>query len=1280
MTPPPDSFQHRRLKRLFSSYTMNPPYPTRVLMGCCYSLIAGLCLPVSAAVRINEIMVDNPGRPNDPNALLDMDGNSPGWLELHNDGAAAVDLTGWSLSDDPALPAKWVFAAPVAPAAVATTIAAGGYKMVFCGGLARNIANVEPHPAFGLDNSGYVLLSQPDGNGGWLVVSRIGIPADGQNPAAPYPNQRKAVSFGFPSNNSSLAPVFFTSDTPGAANGAAGITEFCKDTHFDIDRGFYDAPFTLTITCATPGATIVYTLNGTLPSAANGTPAVSTAPATPVAAINITGTTIIRARAIMPGMGPSNVDTHTYLFASEVMTQSGPLASMGLSATDTHRWGTSGDNPRSPAGPDWAVETGDTQYPNAANRFTTGDLKSLPVVSVTTAWREAFGPNSTAPDYASTPVINRGFYVGQEIGVPNEGTDRFASFEFINPQGDPANPNAHRANAGDSWLNKGFQTDGNVHIFGGTSQLRWKSYKLSMRFKAQEDVNFNLYGDDASASQDTFILDARLNQAWLHATDATQRSRGDYVRDHVMADLQNHMGGHTFHTKPVHYFLNGLYWGLYLLHEKPDGKFMADYLGGKKDDWDVFKHSAAQGVDGNTVYGLVISSGLINPALALGSGNDASYFNCTSVKNYEDMLDTLGMGKVAPNPVVQLSTRAAFEAAAAKIDIPAFIDYILLNCVAANTDWPHKNYYASYHRTAPNPKWRWHSWDAEHVFRAESENTFTQGNWSGDGETGSRGPGAVMRRLSQNAEFRRMVADRAHHRLFNGGELSTAKLHAAFTKRLNEIDGVGIRGESARWGDNRSTAGRPYSYTTNGSFTTPTWTAEKTRILNTILPARGNLTAASNSALSNLKSFPGGGLYPATAAPGFRNNTSHTIQHGGLVAPGFTLEITNPAATGILYYTLDGSDPREAWTGAVGLLFPEGPVRSDPTPFLLGSSKMVNARVLNGSTWSALNTAFFSVGTEPASAANLVISELNYRPGAPGPAEIAAGFTQRSKFEFVELMNIGASSVSLDGVSFGAGLDFTFKAASAVSEIAPGQRVLVVADQAAFELRYGSGKPIAGTFQLGSNLDDSGEMISLLAANQSLIKSLFYNDKAPWPEAADGLGYSLVLIKPGTNPDHSLARNWRPSVSPSGTPGGSDTTSYTAWKTLHGITSDKDDDDGDGLINPMEYFLKTNPKAANNGAVLSGGIQTIEVDPGPGQPPAPGEYLIFSFQRDPGAEEVSYVLETSLDLATWTHQTDATVRVRVTPNPDGSLIELWRSATPVTGALRRYGRLRVTFP
>ena len=1243
-------------------------------------LLAAACLllPASlpAAVQINEFMVDNPGQPNDPNAKLDMDLNSPGWLELYNNGAATVDLTGWALSDDPAVPGKWVFAAPVAPATIPTTIAANSYKLVFCGGLERNVANVEPHTTFSLNDGGYVLLSQPNGMGGWTTVSQFGVPAAGMTPAAPYPNQRKAVSYGYPSNNSAAAPVFFENDTPGVANGAAGVTAFCKDTLFSVDRGFYDAPFTLTITCVTPGATIAYTVNGNIPSPTSGTqvPAAD-AVSTPVATINITGTTIIRARAWKSGLGMSNVDTQTYLFAAQVLTQTGPLPSMGLTTNDTHPWGTTGGSIRVPAGPDWAVESGATQYPNVANRLTADDLKRLPVVSVVTAWREAFGPNSAAPEYAATPVNNRGFYVGSEIGVAQEGADRYCSLEYINPDKDPANPNAHRASINDPWINKGFQIDGNVHIFGGTSQQRWKSYKLSMRFKAQENVNFPLYGDDASASQDTLILDARLNQSWNHGTDATQRSRGDYTRDHVMSDLQNNMGGLSTHAQPVHYFLDGLYWGLYILHEKPDAKCMADYRGGDKSDWDVFKHSAAASVDGNDIYGLTVASGLINPALPLGSTADASFRNCTSLKNYEDMLDLLGLGRVAPNPVPVMTTQAALEAAATKIDIPDYMDYILLNCVASNSDWPHKNYYASYKRTDPNAKWRWHSWDAEHVFRAESENTFTQGNWNGDSDTGSRGPGAIMRKLAQNAEFRLWFADRAHKRLFNNGALSTSALVATFTKRLNEIDPWGIRGESARWGDGRSTAGQPYSYTTNSPFTTPTFTAERTRILNTILPARGSLTAASNSALANLKAFAGGALYPAVAAPEFRNNATDLVQHGGMVPGSFTLKIFNGVAGSILYYTLDGSDPRTAWTGV-----PNPAALTSTTPFVLGTSKTVKARVLSAGTWSALNEAFFSVGTEPASAANLVVSEINYRPGAPTLAEETAGFTQRSKFEYIELMNIGANGVNLDGVRFGAGLDYTFGPASAIRELAPGERVLVVGNQAAFDLRYGAGKPVAGTFQFGSNLDDSGEQLQLFATSGSIIKDFAYNDKAPWPAAADGDGWSLVLIKPATNPDHSLAQNWRPSTLTGGNPGTGDTASYAAWKTANGITDDYADDDKDGTPNCEEFFYKTNPASATSRPAFTGSVQTLSVDPGPGLPPVPGDFLTLTFDRDPAAEEVTYIPQISTDLANWSNSMADLLRVSVTPNPDGTQTELWRSTVPAPGDLRRYGRVRITVP
>ena len=1237
-----------------------------ILLRTAFTALASLSLPgtASASVQINEIMVDNPGRPNDPNALLDMDGNSPGWIELHNPTGAAINLTGWALSDDPANPGKWVFAAPVAPATTPTTVPANGYRIVFCGGIARNVANVEPHTTFRLDDSGVITLSQPDGSGGWTVVSRLGTATQ------PYPNQRRGVGYGRPANNPAADPVFFLSDTPGAANAASGVTDFCADTKFSVDRGFHDAPFTLTITSATPGATIAWTLNGNVPGPGVGTHAPAPDALTPpTATLTISGSTIVRAVAWKTGMGPSRPDTHTYIFPAQVLTQSGPLASMGLNANDTFPWGTTGGDLRSPAGPDWAVETGATQFPNPANRFTADDLKRLPVMSLVMPWRECFGPNTSAPDYAATPVDRRGMYVGAEVQAPNERSPRFASLELINPDADADAPNARR----------GFQVDGRVHVFGGTSQNRWKSYKLSMNFKAEKDVPFNLYGDDAAPTQDRFILDARLNQAWVHS-DAAQRTRGDYVRDHVMADLQNNMGGITFHTRPVHLFLNGLYWGLYIVHEQPDEKFMADYRGGAQDDWDIFKHSAASGVDGNNIAGQVVGSGIINPALPLGSTSDTSFFNSTTLRNYEEMLDTLGLGRVAPNPAPDLTTRAAYEAAAAKIDIPAFIDYILLNCVAANTDWPHKNYYASCRRTDPAARWTWHSWDAEHVFRVQTENTFTQGNWNNDRDTTSRGPGAITRRLVLNPEFRRLFADRAHRHLFNNGALSTAALQAAFQRRFDEIAPWGIRGESARWGDNRSPAGQPHAFTTNGSFTTPVWTTERDRLLTTVLPSRGSLTATSNSALANLRAFTVGTtaypLYPSVAAPEFRSQATDAPQHGGSVPAGFQLKMVNPAgAVGTIHYTLDGSDPRTEWTGDVS---PTALAWSGPVT--LNASLTVRARVLNGTSWSALNEAWFSVATVPASAANLVISEFHYNPAAPSPEEAGAGFDRRRHFEYLELLNIGPHRILLDGVRFGLGLDFAFTPTSPIRELAPGSRILVVANQAAFTLRHGPDHPIAGEFLLGSNLADEGENLELLDAAGNPIRSFTYDDRAPWPEAADGNGHSLVLIRPHTNPDHNLPENWRPSAATHGSPGSHDLTGYAAWKSARSLTSDTGDDDGDGFSNIAEYYLRTDPRAAGSRPTLAAGIQSIPVAPAPGLPPAPDNFLTLSFERDPGADDVAAIPQMTTDLGQWAGPPDTLVRVSIEPNPDGTVTEVWRSSRPVSGAARCFARLRFTVP
>lgn len=56
-----------------------------------------------AQISINEVL------PSNANVLLDEDQDFSDWIELYNAGESPVNLTGWSLSDDKALPLKWTF-------------------------------------------------------------------------------------------------------------------------------------------------------------------------------------------------------------------------------------------------------------------------------------------------------------------------------------------------------------------------------------------------------------------------------------------------------------------------------------------------------------------------------------------------------------------------------------------------------------------------------------------------------------------------------------------------------------------------------------------------------------------------------------------------------------------------------------------------------------------------------------------------------------------------------------------------------------------------------------------------------------------------------------------------------------------------------------------------------------------------------------------------------------------------------------------------------------------
>jgi spore coat protein CotH len=126
----------------------------------------------------------------------------------------------------------------------------------------------------------------------------------------------------------------------------------------------------------------------------------------------------------------------------------------------------------------------------------------------------------------------------------------------------------------------------------------------------------------------------------------------------------------------------------------------------------------------------------------------------------------------------------------------------------------------------------------------------------------------------------------------------------------------------------------------------------------------------------------------------------------------------------------------------------------------------------------------------------VVINEVHYNP--------ATGFV-----EFIELRNPTASSISLNGWSFSAGVNYAFGDVS----MAPGGYLLVVpVDPATFSAP--PGVPVVGPYT--GVLDNGGENLSLVRAGDVgqfvVVDRVRYDDTSPWPTSPDGTGPSLSRL------------------------------------------------------------------------------------------------------------------------------------------------------------------------
>lgn len=162
---------------------------------------------------------------------------------------------------------------------------------------------------------------------------------------------------------------------------------------------------------------------------------------------------------------------------------------------------------------------------------------------------------------------------------------------------------------------------------------------------------------------------------------------------------------------------------------------------------------------------------------------------------------------------------------------------------------------------------------------------------------------------------------------------------------------------------------------------------------------------------------------------------------------------------------------------------------------------------------------------------HLRVTELMYHPVEATTDELNANPTFDSDdAEFIELMNTSDSlTLDLTGVVISDGIDFTFESTS----LAPGQRVVIVKDLSAFNVRHDSnGMNIAGEYE--RSLSDGGERILISDSFGSVISDFTYDDSNDWPARADGNGPSIEVLD--VDGDYSNGNNWRNSYEYHGSP------------------------------------------------------------------------------------------------------------------------------------------------
>ena len=718
-------------------------------------------------------------------------------------------------------------------------------------------------------------------------VAPFGLSADGETLTLTdaATNKVDEVEFGAIPTDCSFGRAggelkYFAEPTPGRANAAesygAPVTE---PVVFSQERGVFTGKTNVKVTLSHPNAaaTIYYTTDHSDPSPTNGKEYSGEE-------IAISKTTIVRATAVVPGSLPCrNITSQSYIFLDQVVDQKQPDAADDF-WTDEHYCSgcgrvISGAKAGCPACYDISktVLTNDTARQDFVKALQAGT-----VLSVTMSDEEMFDPKTGMHSHPKSIDI-----------------DRAASVEWVTG-------------------NHVFGTQCGVCAHGGWARQFEITPKISFRLKFRARFGASKLEvpvmDDVGCAQaefKTLVLRGENNLSW-----GRYSKRGTSMRDQVVRDLQGEMSGYHSRGTHVHLFINGLYWGVYNICEAGDADWaaMASGWGGEDTDYDVLKHDDGSPEDSEDgIRGFKISDG--------------------TATDYTNLIKFVQSCK-KNNTVSQ----ADYEEICRRVDIDAYIDYMILQCYIYNGDWPNNNWVAILSTRIGQPL-RYLAWDVEDSLR----NDKVTSNLLSANATYVWTSEKIQRVLEYSAEYKLRFADRVHRHFYGNGALTEASLKARYEERAKMVRPM-IFAEVARWG-----AYHPdhLSYRKNGwtgfdvhyqdindgyktAFTMKHWDDEY-----------NNIMTFFSKRWSNFKSqLKDKGLYPSVEAADFQKTDDLSVK------------ITSIPSGATVYYTTDGSDPRVAFTGGI-----HGSKYAAGQTITVADTATVKARayVSTSKTWSALS-------------------------------------------------------------------------------------------------------------------------------------------------------------------------------------------------------------------------------------------------------------------------------------------------------------------------------------